>query len=227
MDKSADCVFEVQKCKQKCLKKLSMEFIKSSRYRFWTKDYQQRVEWFCDKFIEADFIGEKIKYAIGIGNYACGFCFKNLYKIDKNFYYKWIRHVRRFNHGSISSGFRKGRPVARETEDASLWLSEYSQYRGDHLPVKSIIELPYKTRKNDIYKCYLEEQTENMRVSVSRSSFYTIWKTRFTNLKIKQTNSFSRCSTCTTLTTRIEKTRDGKEREELKKKILAHNNRQM
>ncbi|XP_071152358.1 uncharacterized protein [Mytilus edulis] len=221
---SIECLRNKNMCRKRCLNGLSLEFIREARYRIWTKNYQQRVEWFSDKFIDADFDAEKPLFFVNKGKTVCGQCFRSLYKVNKNFYYKWIE---KFCNGAISSGYIKGRPVSKAKEDTVLWLQDYAKYRGDFMPDRDITMLPYKTRKIDVYNLYVNEMTEKLTISVSKATFYHMWKNEFRILKIKKTNSFSRCQTCTTLTTRLEKTRDQAEREALKKSIMVHNSRQM
>lgn len=183
MSTSIECFRQRNTCRRKCLSDISIDFIKESRYRVWTKNYQQRVEWFSDKFIDAEFDEEKPLFFISKGNTVCGQCFRSLYKLNKNFYYKWIV---KFEEGAVSSGFQKGRPVSKAKEDVVLWLHDYAKYRGDLMPDKEIIMLPYKTRKIDVYNLYVNEMTDKLLVSVSPATFYQMWKREFKNLKIKK-----------------------------------------
>lgn len=78
---------EKNKCRQLCLKHVTEKMMHSIRYRFWAKSFEQRVEWFIDKIKER----KHQRFIIDGGHNVCSFCFKLLLKINKTFYYKYLK----------------------------------------------------------------------------------------------------------------------------------------
>ncbi|XP_060568789.1 uncharacterized protein LOC132727367, partial [Ruditapes philippinarum] len=117
---------------------------------------------------------------------------------------------------------------SRSVQDNSLvlvtWMEKYAEMHGDRMPNTNQILLPYGLTKNDLYGKYKEECTTK---PVSRSQFYTTWKQHFPHVKIKKTNSFTKCTICTTLERQIAKTTSVETRSLYRQQKEAHNRRQM
>lgn len=145
------------------------------------------MEWFADKYIEAEIVKGKPYFIVRRGKMACSNCFRNLYFLNKNFYYKWIS---KFEKGAVSYGYRKGRSQSKAKDDAMLWLEDYGKYRGDLMPDKEITMLPYKTRKVDVHTRYTDEVIEMKKPSISKTGFYTLWRENFRYLKIKKVSYY-------------------------------------
>ncbi|KAK3098746.1 hypothetical protein FSP39_022657 [Pinctada imbricata] len=173
-------------CKDYCLYGIDKEDMKRARIKFWSKTYENRVNWFLDKIGEGVKKNGTLKYVVEGGRKICGFCLKCLYRIDKNFYYSNIKKSRQ---GVQGAGFQKGRGTAQTTEKAVTWLENYAYYHADKMPMNEDLLLPYKTRKIDIYHKYKDDMTESLERSVGQSGFYDLWKTKFKHLKIKQVGS--------------------------------------
>lgn len=218
------CLVRSRKCRLSCLSGINTDFVKKVRTRVWTKDFESRVEWFSDKYSEAINKEISVRYTIEDGRQICAKCFRNLYRLDKSFYYKYIS---KFEKGALSAGYRNAKTLHKTSELAMDWLNDYAVFHGDQMPDKGIVLLAYKTRKIDIFNQYFDETVEKMQRTVSRSNFYKIWADNFPSLKIKQTNSFSKCNTCTKLDAQLQATRDPIKRDEIKGLIKAHNYRQM
>ncbi|XP_062566153.1 uncharacterized protein LOC134228510, partial [Saccostrea cucullata] len=221
---AVNCLIRSRRCKLSCLAGISVDFVKRERTKVWTKNFEGRVEWFSDKYSEAINKERSIRFTVEDGKQICSKCFQNLYRLDKSFYYKYVAN---FERGAVSAGFRNYKQHHTTTEKAIEWMHDFALFHGDQMPDKGVILLAYKTRKIDIYNQYVEEEIEKMQRSVSKANFYKIWKEKFPHLKIKQTNSFSKCNTCTKLDAQLQVTRDPLEREEIKGLIKAHNYRQM
>jgi hypothetical protein len=175
---------KIKKCTKCCFAGITKEYIRSARSRFWTKSYNDRVEWFSDKFEESSFGQNNVRwFTAENGKKVCPKCFMNIYRINKNFYYQ---HIARFNHGAVSASIRKDKSTSEKIENAVEWLNDYAVFHGDRMPDKGIVLLPYRSRKIDIYRAYEEESVSRQQQPISRSAFYRIWKTKFPNLKIKQ-----------------------------------------
>ncbi|XP_053403787.1 uncharacterized protein LOC123534087 [Mercenaria mercenaria] len=196
------------------------------RNKFWTKPFENRVEWFMDKVVESVDSSGRVKwlsFVIEGGKKVCGTCFRKLYRIDKNFYYKYLKKAQQ---GKQSASVRYTRSYSESRNLADTWLDCYAFYHADRMPDTGVLMLPYRTRKIDIYNLYKNEMTDQFKYPVSKSLFYNIWN-RKKNLKIKQTNSFSKCNTCVHLERELEKTRDPESRTKLKSMVAVHNERQM
>ncbi|KAK3099791.1 hypothetical protein FSP39_009712, partial [Pinctada imbricata] len=183
MSTSIHCLIISRKCKQSCLSGYTLEDVKKARMRVWTKNYEERVEWFSEKYSEAINKQKMIKFTVDNGQHVCGTCFRNLYRLDKTFYYKQIGY---FEHGAVAAGFQKSKSICDSTDKLIDWLKDYSAFHGDKMPDKGITLLPYKTRKVDIYNVYEEEQIEKMERVVSQATFYRVWDEHFEDLKIKK-----------------------------------------
>ncbi|KAK3108210.1 hypothetical protein FSP39_003259 [Pinctada imbricata] len=224
IDTTDDAMMLSRQCHMNCLEHLQESDIREARTKYWTKTYKNRLEWLYDKFDEARRKNDQLQFLIDGGNVACQRCFRALYMINKTGYYKVLTRYRR---GSISIGNRRGRDESKITKEAYRWLKEYAYFHSDRMPDTGHQMLPNKTRKNSIYKLYVDEKTENMEYSVSEATFNKVWRTQIPNLKIKQTNSFSKCATCVSIERELERTRNPSKRKKLMGMITVHNGRQM
>ncbi|XP_061190665.1 uncharacterized protein LOC133198638 [Saccostrea echinata] len=204
--------------------------MESMRYKFWTKQFEQRVEWFIDKISESKKNQHSICFQIESGKTVCGSCFQFLLRMNRNFYYTCLKMA---NDGKTAAGYRNTRGCGVAKEGAIVWLKNYEFFHADRMPNNGDMMLPFKTKKRDIYNMYVNEKIECLErsifdaLTVSQSAFYDIWKNDFPHLKIKQTNSFSKCSTCVHIERELEKTRDLSKRTKLKQMMRVHNQRQM
>ncbi|VDI43924.1 Hypothetical predicted protein [Mytilus galloprovincialis] len=95
------------------------------------------------------------------------------------------------------------------------------------MPDCNTLLLPYRTRQCMIYIRYKEDMKERSEEFLMPSAFYGMWKKYLPNLKVKKTNSFSKCTVCTSLERQIETTHDPVMREKLRAERREHNSRQM
>lgn len=180
---------ERNKCSQFCLEHVTENMMKSMRYRFWTKSFDQRVEWFIDKVKECNHGSGMTRFTIDSGHRVCPSCFKLLLKINKNFYYKYFKKAL---EGDSAASYRNARGFGMAREGAIVWLQNYEYFHADRMPDNGDMMLPFKTRKSDLYNVYVEEKIQQLEISikaaytVSMSTFYDIWKEDFPKLKIKQ-----------------------------------------
>ena len=161
------------------------------RDNFWAKSFENRAQWFIDKVRESTYDDKNsLKFIIEGGLQICSSCFRKIYSINKNFYYKYLTFARL---GKSSPALKQRRKSSNATENAVLWLHQYAYYHADRMPDAPVLMLPYKSRKSDIYNTYLQDKNEHFEASVSRSQFFNIWKQQFKSLKIKQVifSSFS------------------------------------
>ena len=171
-------------CKHRCLNLFTNEDYINIRNTFWLKDYQRRFEYLIDKFGESTSVGSTTFFFVDKGRRVCGTCFRMATNMDKSFYYL-VR--KKFLSGACATAFENRRGESVASRDCVRWIQSYAFYHGDRMPDKRIILLPYKTRKTTLYELYVAEMYEKSRYSVAKSTFFTIWKTRFScTLKIKQ-----------------------------------------
>lgn len=178
-----ECMKRSTRCKKKCLLDFNISYIQECRYSLWTKTYTQRVEWFSEQYRNAELVNGKPYFTIQREKSACGKCFISIFNLNKNFYYKWLAKC---EEGAISSGYRKCRSQSKTMEEAMMWLEDYAKYRGDFMPDRQVIMLPYKTRKHDIYKYYVDEMNEKFLPSIAQATFYAMWSEHFKDVKIKK-----------------------------------------
>ena len=160
-----------------------MNEIRDARYRYWTKRFENRVECFFDKLSESKMQSGSRNCFVDGGREICGFCFRSYYKINKNFYYKYLKKC---GQGARSNGLQNSRSFSKATENTISWLKNYAYYHADRMPDSEDLMLPYKTRKTEVYRSYCDDMIENLKPTVCRSTFFDTWTREFKRLKIKQ-----------------------------------------
>ena len=183
--KSVDiAVLEGKRCKDRCLECFSKEDISRMREVLWTKTWtENRVEWFYDKLSEGRSKNKKTYFPTIGGNDVCSVCFRLLYYINKNFYFK---HRKKFSEGCRSAGMKNLRKIGRGRDAAILWLNDYVCCHADQMPDSPIRLLPYKYRKAMVYDSSVEDMMDKEENVISFSSFRNLWNEEFPYLKIKQ-----------------------------------------
>lgn len=172
----------LQKCSQHVLNKKYME---KCRYRLWAKSFRERVQWFYDKLFESELMGPKRYFICDGGNKLCQNAFRDVYNINKNFYYKFLS---KFTNGALAPGLSRVHQNERSKRNTEViaWLEDYSIYHGDRMPDSMEFKLAYGTTKLSIYKSYQTEMKEKRMNVMSQSTFYKIWENEFRHVKIKQ-----------------------------------------
>ena len=170
-------------CSKGCLQTFTDETIKVLRNKLWTLNFKGRFECALDKLAESKGDSKARMFFTDGGRAVCSNCFRKLYRLNKNFYYKACRQ---YKFGAVSVGFRSARRISQVTMDCIRWIKSYAYFHGDKMPDKKLILLPYKTRKTTLYLQYVSEQTEDMKVSASKANFFSLWKHKFRHLKIKK-----------------------------------------
>ena len=127
-------------------------------------------------------IQKKAVFIVEGGQRVCGTCFRRAYKLNKNFFYKYLKKARK---GVQACGVLNGRLNSEKRQIADVWLDIYAFYHADRMPDNQNLMLPYRTRKIDIYNIYTKEMVDVLKSPVSKSLFYDIWNNKKI-LKIKQ-----------------------------------------
>ena len=171
---------ETECCKRQCLKELDNVYIKNMKKDYYTKSLKERKEYIFDKLSDAHWM-KKIPYInVRNGNRLCPKSFMSSIGITKSTFY---RHVESYKSGSCTS-----RPKIRQknivTLEAVSWLEDYLSSHGDRMPDSGDIALPYKTRKIALFRQYNRDMESRPRIS--RASFYKLWKSYFSQAKVKK-----------------------------------------
>ena len=174
-----------RQCNRNCLRHHTENSMKSHRYKFWTKTFENRVNWFVDKVQEGKRRPKdgSIYFCIDGGRRSCPLCFRHLYHINRKFYFKYLKMAK---DGLIAYGSRQGRGTMKEKKTAWKWLDDYAYFYADKMPDSGDNLLPYRCRKGMIYDLYVSDQIKKRRRSVGKSSFLAMWRKDFPKLKIKQ-----------------------------------------
>ena len=131
LDTSNSVITKLKVCVWNCKPDVKLDTVRNCRYRFWSKPIEQRVDWFLDKVCEGEMVSGKLLFHIDNGKTVCGNCFRNIYKISKNFYYHYLKQGK---IGTSSAGVIKGRGSGKARMHAISWLEEYSADRADRMP---------------------------------------------------------------------------------------------
>ncbi|XP_071181315.1 uncharacterized protein [Mytilus edulis] len=210
-------------CSKVCTKKFSLVEVKNMRLEFWSKTINGRNQWLLKKFSETNM--EYTPYfRIQNGHVVCPKALMRMLGIHKNFYYS---NRKKFIGGARFSVSERHYCASIKSLQAINWLEEYATYYVDRMPDCNTLLLPYRTRQCMIYIRYKEDMKERSEEFLMPSAFYGMWKKYLPNLKVKKTNSFSKCTVCTSLERQIETTHDPVMREKLRAERREHNSRQM
>ena len=178
-----DGLKQARECSMYCLRHMAEEDLRCARNKYWTKTKKNRLEWFLDKVSESKRKNNQIYFLIEGGKKICSKCFQTLHMISRSSYF---RMMQKFKSGATTAGVTKGRKESEITEEALRWLNDYAYFHSDRMPDTGYLMLPYRTRKNSIYKMYDDERTKRKKPSVSEATFYKIWKKHCPKLKIKK-----------------------------------------
>ncbi|XP_053373966.1 uncharacterized protein LOC128546723 [Mercenaria mercenaria] len=179
-------------CEEKCISKLSFRTIHHLRQAYWSQPQTVRRHLLKLHVRKSVFKGKHRFIKLEDELSVCSKAFLNILRINKNTLTTAIKSCDKDNENTPG---RCPRKMNENSLTAINWLEDYASFYGDRMPNSGDVKLPYKFRKLSVYESYRLE-VEN---PVSKSQFFKMWKTYFPHLKIKQTNSFSKCSTCTLL----------------------------
>ena len=109
----------------------------------------------------------------------CRNAFSKLLRINKN---RLTALKKKAIYGAVTNAGCSQKTASVKLTEAISWLEQYATLYGDRMPDLKKVMLPYKTEKFAVFLKYRQE-TKN---SVSKSSFYSVWKDYFPHLKIKE-----------------------------------------
>ena len=170
-------------CPRKCFKLFDVPSVVSSRKFFWLRPFPERVEWFYDKAMDCQDVSSHPLWSSENGNRICSKAFRDIYGIQKNFFYKYLT---KFKNGAVAAGKDRCQFPSSTYNRAMTWLQEFATDYGDRMPHTQDILLPYKTRKLSVWEKYSNETAEAMESQLGCSTFQTMWKKHFPHLKIKK-----------------------------------------
>ncbi|XP_052820902.1 uncharacterized protein LOC128246640 [Mya arenaria] len=197
-------------CNNQCLKDYTFRQIRSERKAFWEKPQFDRKKKLRMYLLDTNKEG-RFTYIFYNKKKLCVNSFLKLLRINKNNFYL-----------SNNDFAPKGKSKDARTLNDINWLENCASFYGDRMPNSNDILLPYKTVKESIYTKYTREEDH----PVSRAQFFKTWKSYFPPLKIKQSNSFSKCSTCVSLERQREKAGSAVERAKFSSLKDEHHERQ-
>lgn len=91
-----------------------------------------------------------------------------------------------FMSGAMSTHSDRNQDSSKKVYRAIQWFRKWATFHGDRMPHKKEVWLPYRTRTCEIFAEYEKEMEKNATVPISRSSFYKILKTKFSDVKVKK-----------------------------------------
>ena len=155
--------------------------MKTTRSAFWIKSTAWQNTFIMDK-IKNKRLVESQKYILESGKEICFSGFKELYKVNKNRFNVLQKKV---EEGCVECSTSEAKTTKSDKYiNAMNWLERYAYYHADRMPDSDKKMLPYRTKKSDVYKQYLQEIGQQEKIK--KSSFYDMWKNDFSSLKIKQ-----------------------------------------
>uniref|UniRef100_A0A8W8JJX8 DUF7869 domain-containing protein n=1 Tax=Magallana gigas TaxID=29159 RepID=A0A8W8JJX8_MAGGI len=185
---------------------------------------KERPRWFQKKFEDFQSVKEGKFHFILHGHGVCLKSWLIAHGIKKSIYYKERKTWMTRDEGPLSS-------VRKLTSEKRLhainWFGEYIAMRGENPPHIQEIWLPFGLRKNEVYSRYEVETEEESRDRVSYQTFLNIWKDHFSHVKIKQSNLFTRCTTCDKLDRELHKQLNPEKKRDIFIKKQEHLHRQM
>lgn len=170
-------------CADGCISELDLEFVKEQRECFWSQCYQQRKNYVKNQLETMKIYDQS--HAI-LNNYkVCKAGFRVALGLPKNLYYKCLE-----NSTFIQNLPSKPREMQSESFQTLKWMADFFSFHGDRMPHRGRHEvwLPYKTKWQDLFKIYLEE--EEITKKVSRAQFFKLRKDYFNHVKKKKVCTF-------------------------------------
>ena len=161
--------------------RLTESVVYNCRKAFWSMSYNRRIQWLYDKVSEAREVNGRLYFSVYSGTRLCATTFRNMYRINKNTYYRALQRVK---EGAIAPGGPRKRKRSQHYVQAMDWLEDYVTHFADRMPNIQRLYLPYGSKKSAIYDKYKEES--GVHRAISRSSFYQMWHDHFKNVKIKK-----------------------------------------
>ena len=169
------------RCKRKCLNGLTIKTIYQMRMRYWTKSMHMRTQ-FLLQTLDCSVNGFLM---FDNGQRVCRPAFEKVLRISKN--KLTVLKRKQKSHGAVTSCGRRPKTNSRPVLEAINWIENYASIHGDRMPDSNRVMLPYRTEKFSLFKRYREETAG----SVSRATFYRVWKDHFTHLKVKAVSMIS------------------------------------
>ena len=174
-------------CEKRCVAHFTLAEIENAKERFSSRNQKEKNQ-FLDSFhVSTGIDSSKMGINILEGKQLCTQAFVSILQISDKRYYR-MRRV--FLEGSVKYCRKQSvRSKTMKVLEAKAWMSRFFNQIGDHMPHIQQIHLPHFLTKGDIYlrmKRELEEQGILSTSIVSKSHFYSLWKTAFKNVVIPE-----------------------------------------
>ena len=166
-----------------CFKLLSQSDIEQAREAFYTLSSETQQTQYVLDYMRQHVRGDKyILYTIA-GREVCETCFRMVYGIRYGRFYvmktKFFRGILLNEHGRLGTS-----KVRESTIRVVSWLRMFASKVGDRMPTCDDIHLPSCLTKADVYAIAEDDLTQGGMKSCGMSTFYTIWRQEFPNVKI-------------------------------------------
>lgn len=173
-------------CAKQCMTRISTKLVQNERRMLWSMTTRARFQWIIQVIGQHDSQSPSV-YMVQQQGQRVGLCMKAwraLYHINKQCFYQCRAKV---SCGVTNKVNRKARDMTRASMACLQWMRNYFTMTGDRLPHKGQFQvtLPFRTRWNDVYKCYLDD-IELGKDYVSLSHFHQLRRTYFPHVKVKQ-----------------------------------------
>ncbi|XP_062609674.1 uncharacterized protein LOC134271502 [Saccostrea cucullata] len=211
-------------CPKRCTSKTfySKEMIEECHYALWSLNPKDRKHWFKKNF--EDFQGlRRGQFVFKLRDHSV--CLRSwliAHGLSKSIFY---RQRRIWMKKEVPS--HRQASLAEKKMEALNWFGEYVASRGENPPHVQEIWLPFGLRKNEIYEAYKMEMDLDEKESVSHQTFLNIWNDHYSHVRIKQSNLFTRCTTCDKLDRELHKQLNPEKNRNILTKKQDHLHRQM
>ena len=210
-------------CLNNCIRKFSLLDIQYFRYLF-NKENNERKRILLNQYKEEKQILNKDKFILG-ENEVCikGFSFIiriSLHSIY-NSQYKNYKYKNKYTNNILILNENENENEMKKTY-IMMYFSKLIEF-NDIMPNTGETHLPHPS-KYDLYINYIYElEIKNLNeYKCSWSYFYTIWKDKYNNVKIKRCTTFTKCDFCEERKELIATTLNSIIRNKAKKELKEH-----
>lgn len=124
----------------------------------------------------------RVLFVVG-GRLVCKECWRLSCGLKRT---RFRRLVEQFESGVlVHEHGRSGCQYLRNSTEAAIsWMRSFFDKVGDRLPMQETVHLPACLTKNEVFKLYQDDLTKADIECCGQSTFYSVWKSDFTNVVI-------------------------------------------
>ena len=165
-----------------CFKHIAQATIEHLRQQFYKLSETQQTQHILRYMIDHSQSDACVLYTIG-GQKVCESCYRMAYGIRYNRFSsikdKFLSGVLAFEHGRTGVS-----QIGDVTVRVISWLRTFVQKVGDKMPTSVDIHLPACLTKSDVYSLAYDDLSQGEMKCCAMSTFYKIWESNFSNVKI-------------------------------------------